>query len=75
LLKSRAIETQSIIIAVNRTGTDPDYTYGGYSAIYDAYGNSILEFDEKEQYGFASFDLTSVNKFRNQFDVLDDKWI
>lgn len=75
LLMSRAIETQSIIIAVNRTGTDPDYTYGGHSAIYDAYGNIVIEFDEKEQYGFASVDLTSVIKFRNQFDVFEDRWI
>ncbi len=75
LLQSRAIETQSIIIGVNRTGTDPDYTYGGHSAIYDAYGNCIVEFDENENYEFASVDLSSVNKFRSQFDVFEDRWI
>ncbi len=75
LLQSRAIETQSIIIGVNRTGNDPDYTYGGHSAIYDAYGNCIVEFDENEHYAFAAVDLSSVNKFRTQFDVFEDRWI
>jgi predicted amidohydrolase len=44
LLKARAIENQSFVVAVNRVGTDgTGLTYNGSSAVYDALGNSILK--------------------------------
>ncbi|MHA2276443.1 MAG: nitrilase-related carbon-nitrogen hydrolase, partial [Candidatus Kariarchaeaceae archaeon] len=43
LLQARAIENQAYVIGVNRVGSDPDYTYGGHSAIYSPYGDVLCE--------------------------------
>lgn len=44
LLKARAIENQSFVVAVNRVGKDgTGLTYNGSSAVYDALGNTVLK--------------------------------
>jgi predicted amidohydrolase len=44
LLKARAIENQSFVVAVNRVGNDgAGLRYNGSSAVYDALGNTILK--------------------------------
>lgn len=61
LIKARAIENQCYVIAVNRTGSDPNCVYSGDSALLDAYG-------EKAE----NIDMASLNAFREKFPVLGD---
>ncbi len=74
LLKARAIENQAYVIGVNRVGDDPDYTYGGHSAIYSPYGDVDCEIPNSEE-GFieCEIDLKLIDRFRNQFDVRLDR--
>lgn len=76
LLQARAIENQAYVIGLNRVGDDPDYTYGGHSAIYSPYGDVVCEIANSEE-GFVEceIDLTLIEKFRNQFDVRLDRII
>ena len=61
LLKARAIENQCYVIAVNRTGADPNCVYSGDSVLLDAYGVETEEID-----------MASLEAFRVKFPVLGD---
>jgi omega-amidase len=74
LLKARAIENQSYVAAVNRTGTDGNgLNYNGHSSIYDMNGTPLICMDERE--GIASFTLDKqvLSTFRDQFRFLQDR--
>ncbi|MCE7735985.1 MAG: carbon-nitrogen family hydrolase [Candidatus Heimdallarchaeota archaeon] len=74
LLKARAIENQSFVIGLNRVGDDPDYTYGGHSAVISPYGDVVCEIaNSAEGYAKCEIDLDLVKKFRSQFDVRQDR--
>ncbi|MFV2014579.1 MAG: nitrilase-related carbon-nitrogen hydrolase [Candidatus Heimdallarchaeota archaeon] len=74
LLRARAIENQAYVIGVNRVGSDPDYTYGGHSAIYSPYGDTVCEIaNSEEDYVVCEIDLSLISKFRSQFDVRKDR--
>ncbi len=75
LARARAIENQIFVIAVNRVGTDPEYTYGGNSVIFDPYGEAICRLSDKEETCTKEIDLSVVQRFKSQFDVRSDKWI
>lgn len=64
LVRARAIENQSFVVAVNRTGTDPSCKYSGDSAIIDAYGREVPNGEE--------LDIKALEEFRNKFPVLKD---
>jgi len=74
LLKARAIENLCYSIGVNRVGTDNNnLVYNGHSAVYDAIGNTLLDFEEgKEGIKFISLDKEYIIKTRNKFGFLDD---
>ena len=61
LLRARAIENQSYVIGVNRTGDDPGCHYSGDSAFIDAYGQDASEID-----------MDALRAFREKFPVLKD---
>jgi predicted amidohydrolase len=74
LLRARAIENQAYAIGVNRVGSDPDYTYGGHSAIYSPYGDAVCEIPHSnEDFASCEIDLELISKFRSQFDVREDR--
>jgi predicted amidohydrolase len=74
LLRARAIENQAYVIGVNRVGSDPDYTYGGHSAVYSPYGDTVCEIPhDREDVAKCTIDLEQISKFRNQFDVRQDR--
>lgn len=76
LTKARAIEHQQFVIAVNRVGKDPDYTYGGHSVVFSPTGKQIAGMDHAEEAIVETkIDLQSIKEFRNLFDVREDKWI
>ena len=72
LAQARAIENQAYVIAVNRVGTDPFYTYNGNSIIVDPQGDIIADAGEKEGSVQAALDLTMLNKYREGLPFLDD---
>ena len=75
LLKARAIENLCYSIGVNRVGVDNNnLVYSGNSAVYDAIGNTLLDFEEgKEGIKSISLDKEYITKTRNKFGFLEDK--
>ena len=75
LSRARAIENQVFVIAVNRVGKDPNYTYGGNSAIFDPYGEVVIQLGDKEEQRTLDIDLSKIYEFKDKFDVVEDQWI
>ena len=74
LLKARAIENQSYVVAANRTGIDANgINYSGGSYTIDAKGKITRQLAKNEE-GILSekFSLESLQKFRLRFPVLND---
>lgn len=76
LAKARAIEHQQFVIAANRVGSDPEYVYGGHSAIFSPTGKLVAGANHADEDIIQTkIDLTLVGEFRNLFDVREDRWI
>jgi predicted amidohydrolase len=75
LLKARAIENLSYVIGVNRVGKDfNNFEYIGHSTVFDAFGQTILEFEESEENTkIAVLDKNHVTHTREKFGFLNDK--
>ena len=75
LLKARAIENLCYVIGVNRLGKDQNnLEYIGHSAIIDAMGKTVLEFDENQE-AIKTFvlDKKHITDSRNKFGFLKDR--
>ncbi len=72
LLKARAIENQAWVIGVNRTGTDPEFTYPGRTLIVDPHGTVTADAADREQVLSATLDLSVASDWRHQFPALAD---
>jgi deaminated glutathione amidase len=70
LLRARAIESASFVVAAAQTGEHEDgrRTYG-HSLVVDPWGDIILDMGEKEGLGFAEIDLNRVAEVRAQIPV------
>jgi predicted amidohydrolase len=73
LLRARAIENQMIVIGCNRVGESEGQAYGGCSAIYDAWGNPVVEAGDGEALVTATVDIGHVARLRADFPVLEDR--
>lgn len=74
LLRARAIENQSFVIAVNRVGSDPSNVYNGGSVLLDPYGGVLAACEDgKEQLLLADLDMTLLSAARDSFPVLKDR--
>lgn len=73
LLIARAIENQSFMIAVNRTGTSRDTAFPGHSMVIDPLGRSLLETKDDEDIYYAEIDLQLVDEVRQQIPVMTDQ--
>ncbi len=74
LLIARAIENQSYVVGINRTGNDGNNIfYSGDSTIIDFKGEKILNINVHEDFTFTQ-NLTkdTLENFRNQFAFLQD---
>lgn len=71
--RARAIENQMFVVACNRVGVEGDATFCGYSAIYDPWGEAVVEGDEAEALLTATIDLDVVAKVRNKIPVFEDR--
>ncbi|MBU8655935.1 MULTISPECIES: carbon-nitrogen family hydrolase [Bacillus] len=73
LLIARAIENQSFMIAVNRTGTSRDTEFPGHSMVIDPLGRILLETNHEEDIYYADIDLQLVDEVRQQIPVMTDQ--
>lgn len=75
LLKARAIENLCYVVGLNRVGVDDNQlVYTGHSAVYDAMGATLLNFDSgKEEIKTVSIDLNHIKQTRDQFRFLEDQ--
>lgn len=73
LLRARAIENQSYVIGVNRSGEDPrGFKYIGESAVYDPLGESLLDLGAGECSGSVTIELNEVNEIRRRLPFQQD---
>jgi len=73
LTEARAIENQSYVIAVNRTGQGGGLCYNGGSRIVDSRGEIVTELDAAEQTATTTLLLEPQQRFRQKFPVLADR--
>lgn len=73
LLRTRAIENQSFVIGVNRTGQDGSgLDYSGDSSLIDPQGNILFEVREKEDCRTLILKKQKLNDCRARFPFLKD---
>lgn len=73
LLKARAVENMSFVVAVNRSGKDAlENKYSGHSQVIDYMGQLIQEPMIDEQIVIVTLQKEGLEKARNRFAFLDD---
>ena len=70
LLKARAIENQTYVIACNRVGDDPRFNYAGDSMIVDYNGEVLAHEEYKESILIADLNKKSMIEHREKFNFL-----
>lgn len=74
LLRARAIESQSFVVAAAQSGTHEDgRTTYGHSLVVDPWGEVLLDMGEGEGLGFAELDLNRLAEVRAQIPVRDNR--
>lgn len=69
LLQARAIENQSFVIGVNRTGKDGyNAQYNGHSAVVDYLGGYVHNPTEKQEIAVATIEKEQMLKFREKYN-------
>ena len=69
LLRARAVENQCYVVGVNRTGSEPQLSYAGDSALIDPYGRAVVELGEEERVEVVELDMSRLEAFRDKFPV------
>jgi len=72
LTQARAIENQAYVVAVNRTGHDPNVSYPGLSRVVDPWGEVTAEADDAETVLVEHLDRDHLESCRQRFNVLGD---
>lgn len=72
LLLARAIENQAYVVAVNRTGVDPNLSYAGGSIIISPKGQVIVESNTESDVLTGQVEPESVRQWREAFPALAD---
>lgn len=75
LVRARAIENQSFVVACNRVGADgKDISYSGGSSIIDYKGTEIaIANDNLQEIIKAELDLNAQNEFKKNFPAQQDR--
>jgi len=73
LLRARAIENQTVIVACNSAGDSNGNEMAGHSAIYDAWGETVVEGGTHEDIITATVDLSHVAEIRQNFPIFEDR--
>jgi omega-amidase len=72
LLQARAIENQSYVVGVNRTGSDPFLPYSGRSLIVDYSGAVVADAGEGEGVIRAGLDAEGLAAYRTKLPFLGE---
>lgn len=72
LLRARAIENQSYVVGVNRTGCDPSTSYSGDSMALDCLGGVLAHLGEGERTEVVELDLEARRDFLRRFPAWRD---
>ena len=72
LLQARAVENQAFVLAVNRIGSDPYYSYAGRSLMIDPQGEIFADAGNAETCLSARLDLSALREYREGLPFLDD---
>lgn len=73
LLQARAIENQSFIVGVNRSGKDRTLTYSGDSMLISPTGEILAHLTEENQLAVVEIDPKEAEKFRAKFPLKADR--
>jgi len=79
LIRSRAIENQTYVVAINQCGTEGhgssvgETHYFGHSMVVDPWGGVVAEADEDECLLNLEIDLSLVAKVRSKLSAWDDR--
>lgn len=74
LLQARAIENQCYVAGVNRIGLDKnEVNHTGDSAIYNAYGETLVSYRSEEKVFTVSLSAEHLQKCREKFPFLKDR--
>ena len=73
LLRARAIENQSYVIGVNRSGSDPNLDFPGQSLIIDPKGEVLAHAGDSVEVLSATLDLAAVTQWRSDFPASNDR--
>ena len=73
LLRARAIENQSYVVACNAVGTASNNVFFGHSLVVDPWGEIIVEGQETEDLITAEIDVSMVDQIRARFPFLADR--
>jgi omega-amidase len=75
LLKARSIENLCYTIGLNRVGNDNNkLNYPGHSAVYDPFGECLLNFEENEELiKSVILEKKTLQNIRNKFSFLEDR--
>jgi predicted amidohydrolase len=72
LLRARAIENQSFVLACNRVGSDLNNRFFGHSMVIDPWGDVLVEGGEEEGVLFAELKMDLVDNVRKRIPVISD---
>jgi omega-amidase len=72
LLQARAIENQAYVVGVNRSGTDPNFTYPGRSLIVNPRGEIMVDAGNSEGVISAEANLDELLAYRTKLPFLQD---
>lgn len=72
LLRARAIENQCVVVAVNRTGQDPNTRYSGDSMVVDEKGELLLDLADRSAREAVEVSRESMLVWREKFPALAD---
>lgn len=74
LLRARAIENQSYVLAANRVGVDGlGFEYNGQSAAINALGEELSETHDKEELIYAKLSMEHLRDLRTSLPFLKDQ--
>lgn len=73
LARARAIENQWYLAAANGAGTISDTELLGRSAVYDPWGETVVDLDRTPDVALVELDRARVDAIRTEFPVLADR--
>ena len=70
LVRARAIENQCFVAGINRTGSDPGYSFPGASVCVDWNGDALAESGSELGVTTAALDIDGLNVYRTALPFL-----